>query len=178
MPDSAPFTIRPAVVGDARVIAEIGVAGWRAAYAGTLPADFLAGLKVEPRALAWRTRLEMDEEDAPSWVAEAGGRVIGYVSGGPPRDEDVPPPSAEVYAIYVMPGEWRHGVGRALLSTASADLQRRGAAMLVLWVLEANAAGRAFYEAVGWRPDGARQLLQLGGIRIPEVRYRRTTSPS
>jgi hypothetical protein len=41
----------------------------------------------------------------------APGQVVGFVSSGPPRDEDVPLPAAEIYAIYVRPQSWRHGLG-------------------------------------------------------------------
>ena len=79
---------------------------------------------------------------------------------------------AEVYAVYVRSDLLRRGVGRALLERAVDHLRADGAADLVLWVFERNAPARAFYEALGWRPDGARQELDLGGIRAIEVRYR------
>jgi GNAT superfamily N-acetyltransferase len=174
MPTSNPFTIRRAVPGDARAIAEIGVAGWQAAYREILPTDFLAGLRVAPREIAWRTRLECDDEDGtPSWVAVDGGDVVGFVSSGPRRDDDLALAAAEIYAIYVLPGRWRSGTGRALLDTAVGEWLGRGADTLVLWVLEENTSGRAFYEALGWRPDGGRQTLDLGGCDVQEVRYRR-----
>ena len=166
------LSIRRASPSDARAIAEIGVRGWREAYRDTLPRDFLAGLSVDTREIAWRTMLESDEEGAaPAWVAERSGVVVGFVATGPPRDEDVPLPGAEIYAIYVLPESWRGGVGRALLATAVDHWQARGATPLVLWVLESNTRGRAFYEALGWNPDGARQQIDLGGFDTPEVRY-------
>jgi GNAT superfamily N-acetyltransferase len=105
-------------------------------------------------------------------VAEGDGRVVGFLSTGPPRDEDVPLPAAEIYAIYVLPEAWRRGAGSALLNTAVDHWRTRGAAALVLWVLEANARGRAFYDALGWQADGRRQEIDLGGRATPEVRYR------
>jgi hypothetical protein len=44
--------------------------------------------------------------------------------------------------------------------------------MLVLWVLEGNARARRFYEAMGWLPDGGRQLLEMVGAKLYEIRYR------
>ena len=165
--------VRRAAADDAREIAEIGVAGWRAAYRAILPAGFLAGLNAAAREIAWRVRLESDEAGGePSWVAEREGHVLGFVASGPPRDEDVPVPAAEVYAIYVLPEMWRGGAGRAMLTTAVDDWRRRGAATMVLWVLEANSAGRAFYEAMGWQPDGTHQQVDFGAFQAPEIRYR------
>jgi GNAT superfamily N-acetyltransferase len=168
-----PWRIRPATVADARAIAEIGVLGWQAAYRGILPDGLLASLSVAPREVAWRSILESDPNRAsPAWVAEGDGRVVGFVSSGPPRDEDVPLPAAEIYAIYVVPETCRRGAGSALLNAAVDHWRTHGAATLVLWVLEANARGRAFYAALGWQADGRRQEIDLGGQATPEVRYR------
>lgn len=168
---SAP-TVRRAKVSDARSMAEITVRGWRAAYADILPRDFLAGLSIDGREMGWQDWLRHDADESPAWVAEDDGIAIGMVASGPPRDDDVPAPAAEVYAIYVAPDRWRRGAGRVLLLAATEEWTRRGATTLVLWVLEANHAGQAFYRAMGWRPDGSRQELELGGVRVPEVRYR------
>jgi GNAT superfamily N-acetyltransferase len=168
----ATLSIRRASPADARAIAENSVKGWQEAYRDVLPRDFLAGLSVDTREIAWRTMLESDEDGrAPSWLAERDGRPIGFVACGPPRDEDVPLPAAEVYALYVLPDHWRSGVGKALLSTAVDHCLGRGATALVLWVLESNARGRAFYEALGWNPDGSRQNVRIGGMATLEVRY-------
>lgn len=42
-----------------------------------------------------------------------------------------------------------------------------------LWVLEANARARRFYERKGWAVDGAAREEEVGGRRVTEVRYRR-----
>lgn len=48
-----------------------------------------------------------------------------------------------------------------------------GAAELTLWVVEANANARRFYEGQGMQPDGARQEHSIGpGAELQEVRYR------
>ncbi len=171
--ESAGLLIRRAGLADARAIAEVVVAGWRAAYRGMLPDDFLDGLRVDVREMAWRERLARDvAAGAPTWVVERAGRVVGFVSSGPPRDEDVRSPAAEIYAIYVLEDEWRQGLGRALLDTAVDHWRRGGAKTMVLWVFEDNARARGFYEAMGWQPDGGRQALELGGTSAVEVRYR------
>ena len=173
MTNMTDLMIRNAGVTDARAIAEIGVRGWQAAYRGILPDALLYGLSIDARETAWRMMLENDEAgDAPAWLAERNGSAIGFLASGPPRDGDVPRPAAEVYAIYVIPDSWRSGAGRGLLTTAVDQWKVRGATTLALWVLEANARGRAFYEAMGWRADGRRQEIAFGGFAATEVRYR------
>ena len=175
MTNKTSVTVRRATPADAGAIAEIGVRGWQAAYRGIMPADFLAGLSVPAREAAWQSMLSSDADgDAPAWVADRDRETVGFVASGPPRDEDVPLPAAEVYAIYVLPGEWRGGSGRALLTATVDHWLDRGATSLVLWVLEANSGGRAFYEAMGWQWDGHRKDIDFGGFRTPELRYRRT----
>jgi ribosomal protein S18 acetylase RimI-like enzyme len=138
-----------------------------------MPAEFLDSISIDARELAWRSRLEgSDSDDEPAWIAERDGERIGYVVSGPPRDDDVPAPAAEVYAIYVHPSAWRSGAGRVLLEAATAEWRRRGAGQLVLWVLEGNTSARAFYEAMGWRVDGSRKEYDMGGFGTLEVRYR------
>jgi GNAT superfamily N-acetyltransferase len=172
-PGRAPVLIRRALPTDARAVAEIAVRGWQAAYRGLMPDEFLDRLAVAGRETAWRETLDRDTDGGvPAWLAERAGRAVGFASSGPPRDMDVPLPAAELYAVYVLPQEWRSGVGRSLLHTAAAYWRERGATHLVLWVLEGNARARAFYEAMAWRLDGGRQQLEIAGVNLTEVRYR------
>ena len=172
--DSA-MRVRRATAADARAIADITVRGWQAAYRGIFDDGFLDGLNVDAREMGWRAMIEADEDGrTPAWVCDVDGRTVGFISSGPPRDDDVPLPAAEAYAIYVVPEAWRGGTGRALISTAVAHWRALGTTTLVLWVFESNARARSFYEALGWQPDGGRQTLELGGGIAVEIRYRRT----
>lgn len=165
--------VRRAGILDAHAIAEVAVRSWQAAYRGIFTDESLDRLSVDVREVAWREMLERDADGgAPAWLAERDGRAIAFLSSGPPRDEDVPLPAAEVYAVYVLPEAWRSGVGQALLETALRHWLARGTVTLVLWVLEANERARGFYEAMGWQLDGGRQQFELGGVTVTEVRYR------
>jgi len=170
---SSRYSIRRAAPDDARAIAETGVIGWRTAYRDLLPSAYLDGMAIDSREVAWRHLLEADADGrTPAWVGEEASGVVGFVSGGPPRDADVAPPAAEIYAIYLRPEARRNGLGTALMDAAVAHLRSAGATYLVLWVFEANAPARAFYEALGWVPDDGRQALLVGGVKAIEVRYR------
>ena len=157
--------IRAATPADAPGVARVHVATWRAAYAGLVPDAVLAALSVPAAAAKWEGHLA--DPAVRTWVAVAGGEVTAFASAGPSRDADTPD-AGEVYAVYVQPGAQRAGLGRSLLGTALAWL---GPREVTLWVLTGNAAARAFYEACGWRPDGAARGIDVGGAVVDERRY-------
>jgi GNAT superfamily N-acetyltransferase len=170
-PDVARASVRPATPSDADAIAVVHVDSWRAAYRGIVPARILDGLSVERRAAGWRETIE-SAGDERVWVVERDGGVIGFAATGPARDDDAVAGSGEVMAIYLDPAAWSTGIGRRLFAAAVEDLRGRAFGPLVLWVLTANARGRHFYEAAGWRPDGTSRTLDFGGTPIEEIRYR------
>jgi RimJ/RimL family protein N-acetyltransferase len=43
---------------------------------------------------------------------------------------------------------------------------------VTLWVVEANARARRFYERQGFRPDGSTKTARMSGTEAIEVRYR------
>jgi GNAT superfamily N-acetyltransferase len=168
--------IRGAEVGDAEAIARIQMAAWRAGYGHIVPARWLAELDEADRADRWRGRLGPAAlPDSPTFVAvDDADAVVGFVHTGPLRDEDLSRESrAEIYTLYVHPRAWRRGVGSALLGAVDTFWDPTDVRELLLWVFEANAASRAFYEALGWRPDGATQVDDFGDAQPVEVRYRR-----
>ena len=166
--------VRDAVAGDAASLARVHVDGWRAAYRGQIPDAYLDGLDVAEREIAWCRQLGAVDRDPArcTIVAEDGGRVVGFAGVGPAEDDDASPAAGEVYAIYVSPDRLREGIGRALLARAEQALRDRGYEVATLWVLATNAGAMAFYESVGWEPDGARTNQVIGGLSLPSVRYR------
>jgi GNAT superfamily N-acetyltransferase len=164
--------IRRAREDDARGIAEVHIETWRDAYKNNLPRSFLAGLNVENRERMWHDEMKVLAPDRRPWVAEASGRIIGFVSAGGSRAEQPLPGEGEVYAIYVMPDCWARGIGRNLLAHAERDLVSFGYNQAILWCLAANERARKFYEQTGWQPDGATVTRTIGGVEVEEVRYR------
>jgi ribosomal protein S18 acetylase RimI-like enzyme len=170
--------IRAASVDDAGRIAEIHVAGWRWAYRGQMPQDFLDALSLERRTEERRRALETPRSpEHRHWLIEERGRVQGFAITGPCRDADMAS-AAELYAIYVDPTVAGRGLGRGLLTHAVDDLRRRGARVVLLWVLDANLRARRFYEAGGFEPDGADKTQTFGGAVLREVRYRKVLDRS
>jgi GNAT superfamily N-acetyltransferase len=146
--------IRRATVEDAQVVAGIHVRGWQWGYRGLMPDTFLAGLSVEAREPSWREQLAPDHA-WHTYVAEADGKTLGFVTCGATRDPALPAASGEVYALYQEEWSAGTGVGRALLSEALTDLKTRGVTAVFLWVLTNNVRARRFYALAGFAPDGA-----------------------
>lgn len=165
-------TVRTAAPADAERLGQIHVRSWQKAYQGILPADFLASLSVEARADRWRTELEAIGEADLALVVESGESINGFARVAPSADRK----HGEVQAIYLDPDHWRKGWGRLLMVAAEDSLARLGWKEAILWVLEKNLSARRFYEALGWKADPHRALLNIGGADVQEIRYRKVLS--
>jgi ribosomal protein S18 acetylase RimI-like enzyme len=168
--------VRRAVVGDADAIGSVHVRAWQAGYRGQMSDEFLDGLSIEDRQHSWRAGLTEGPGDRTVVVVEdpADGHVCGFAVVGDPRDRA--PAAAgdgELWAINLEPEAWGRALGAALLAGAVVALQGRGSTEAHLWVLEANARARRFYEREGWAADGGVKDEDFGGRSLREVRYRR-----
>jgi GNAT superfamily N-acetyltransferase len=166
--------VRPAQVTDAAAIAAAHVATWQRAYRGLLPGEYLDGLDPARWAIGWNRVLADDAPGHVTLVAEDhDGQVVGFADAATSRDDEAAPGTGEVTAIYVLPGHWDTGAGRALMAAAEAALREAGHGAATLWVLRDNDRARRFYERVGWSPDGTEKTDELAGVSVVEVRYRR-----
>jgi GNAT superfamily N-acetyltransferase len=106
------------------------------------------------------------------FVAEDEGGLLGFTACGESRDPDSGGVAGEVRTFFVGPGAWRRGVGRALMAAALGDLAARGYQEATVWSFAGNERANAFYEAMGFRPDGTERAEETWA-HVPEVRYRR-----
>lgn len=157
--------IRAATTGDAPAIARVHVLTWRHAYRGLIDDEYLDALDPEARARRWTHILEGRRSTV--LVAETGGEVAGFASVGP-SDQDG---WGEVYAIYVLPSRWGHGLGARLLRRGEDALSQAGFDRALLWVLEGNGRARRFYEKRGWKPGKPVRLEDIGARQLTELRY-------
>jgi GNAT superfamily N-acetyltransferase len=164
-------TCRFATNADAEAVGSAHVHAWKVAYAGIMPDDFLASLAAGASAARWARRLR--SPDPEMLVVETAGELAGFCHFGRSRDDDAAPEVGEVIAINLHPDHWRKGLGRQLLARTEEELQNLGLTQATLWVLAKNARARAFYEALGWRPDGAEKNDAPAGCPpLPHLRYR------
>lgn len=89
--------------------------------------------------------LAMLEEHGRGWVAEAGGRILGFAVADLAR--------CNVWALFVEPGREGGGVGRRLHDTMLAWMFEAGAERVWLTTDPGTRAER-FYRAAGWRSAG------------------------
>lgn len=164
-------TIRPATPVDARAIAEVHVASWRWAYRDALPAGVLDSLSIDERELLWLDTLASPDGAGSVLVAEADGDIVGFIEGGASGDEFCDASCGEIHALYLVESWAGAGTGGSLLAAATALLTQRGFTRAILWVLDANARARAFYERAGWLADGSTDTYPIGDERMPIVRY-------
>jgi ribosomal protein S18 acetylase RimI-like enzyme len=184
--------VRLARPGDEAEVAGVHVRSWQVGYRGLLPERYLQGLRAEDRRDRYvfaSPRPEVVTTLGPvTTVAVEDGVICGFVTTGPSPDArvsadvadvpgvaDVPdvPGRGDVLALYVDPDAWGRGVGRRLMAEARRTLGDGGFAEAVLWVLVGNDRAQRFYRADGWRPDDRRRNVEVWGIAVEEIRYRR-----
>jgi len=164
--------IREGEPKDAEAIAGIHVRSWQEAYRGQLTDDYLDGLTVKDRLELHRYALEQPPPEYRMWVAEDGGRILGFAVTGRSEDADADERTGELYAIYLEPERVGTGLGRTLFEHAIGDLRERGYRTVTLWVLQTNERARRFYEVAGWSTDGAEASERVDCEMRPTVRYR------
>jgi ribosomal protein S18 acetylase RimI-like enzyme len=171
--------IRKALPTDAKAIAQVHISSWQEAYRDLMPADYLSSLQntLAQREAFWARSIESGESNV--WVAELDKQVVGWISLGASRDEDVAAENVgEVMAIYVLARCWQTGVGLALWKAGLRDLMEQGFQCLTLWVLAGNERAIRFYRRAGCVEDaGSERNLQRGGVALVEVRYRLPLTP-
>jgi GNAT superfamily N-acetyltransferase len=164
-------TVRRAEAADADAIGCIQVETWRAAYAGLLPEETVAGFDVAARQGMWREGLaRAPRPGSATFVAESDAEIVGFATVGACASEQ---DCGELYAIYVHPSSWGTGAGRLLIERAEESLRHAGFTRALLWVLAGNARAERFYDAAGWNRDGEKEDV-FQGATVVELRYRKT----
>jgi len=159
--------IRRALPSDAPEIARVHVESWRSTYVGIVPDDYLTSLDRSERERVW-SRLIADETQITYLVENSRDGIVGFLSGGPARIDDIPY-VGELYAIYLLEQYQRQGIGRRLVGELCAWLLSRDLTSMYVWVLEENPS-RRFYESLGGI-EFRRQTLTIGGLELAEVAY-------
>ena len=124
--------IRPAMAEDLQTLGELKL---RASLA---LAEHVEEIKALPEA-----RVVPGEHLPFVFVAEEDGRILGFATVLPIED------GVELEDMFVDPGHWRQGIGRALVEEAAARARAMGAK-----ALRVVANSRGFYDACGFEQIG------------------------
>lgn len=158
----APWRITTLAPSDADEMGRVHMAVWREAYAGVMPAGYLAGLSDERASARWLERAgDAGLAEGTLVARDAHGELVGFASAGPPRDADAPC-EVELYALNTLRRVHGSGLADELLRLAIGDRPT------FLWVVEANRRARRFYARHGFAADGATSVHVATGT--PEVR--------
>jgi len=156
--------VRPAGVEDAEAVVRVHEDASAGAFEELVGRRFADVFPRDERLDTCRRRLSELRTSEGILVAELDGVVVGMTSWC--VDESG---AGEIEDLHVLPRAWGTGVAPALLEEGVRALVAAGANDTFLWVGEANARARRFYEREGWSYDGTREPSPLGPIQL---RYR------
>jgi GNAT superfamily N-acetyltransferase len=146
-----PLSLTQALDGDANEIADV----YLASRADALP--FLRRVHTDAAVRAWIGEVALKRGE--TWVAKRDSAIVGFITLI----------GEEVEQLYVLPGNYRRGIGKTLLDLAKTRRPNR----LYLYTFQRNARARAFYEIQGFRiidtNDGTRNEETE-----PDIRYQWT----
>lgn len=148
--------VRPARLDDAEAFTRAHEAAWDATLAPIAGRRLEELVPFDERVERFRAGLERPGVDASVLVAERGGEVVG----------EAVRVGSELRDLYVVPDAWGTGAGRALMDEVLAEIRAAGATEATLWVVEANARARRFYEREGWEPTGETRDTPLGPAEL------------
>jgi ribosomal protein S18 acetylase RimI-like enzyme len=163
------FELRAATASDAEAIAVLHTDSWRRTYRGMMSDEFLDSGALDNRRRVWRERLAAANSGQLVLVADDGPRIVGFICAFARGDDGW---GAYIDNLHVA-HDWKgRGLGRELMRRAAEWASRtQPGAGIYLWVMEANAHARAFYDRLGARNIEVVNLADPGGGRAPNCRY-------
>lgn len=157
---------------DIPTIAKIHIESWQQAYRGIVPDEFLDSMDLRSRTEIWERRFETVKESL--FVAEVESVVRAWALCGKSRVASDDTHMSELYAIYADPHFWGQGLGKGLVETVHAKLVEHSYTRVMLWVLTDNHRARRFYESCGYMNTEIKQIIEISGVQIEELRYERS----
>jgi ribosomal protein S18 acetylase RimI-like enzyme len=166
---SAPFLLRPAGIEDAEAIAAFHTLSWRRTYRGMMTDEFLDRRALANRREVWHQRLRSDARNQFVTVAHISDELAGFICAYRRHDPKWGSYIDNLHVSYEWQGQ---GLGRMLMRSVGEWLSNTAPHEAVyLWVMEANARARAFYDRLGATNAGTEVIPDPGGGRAPNCRY-------
>jgi ribosomal protein S18 acetylase RimI-like enzyme len=162
----ATVVLRDASAADSAALAELHRRTALHAYAHIFPPE-APKPTLESLVEDWQHRLHRADPRQACAIAEHDTNPVGViVAGTDPRN----PSRGQLSRLYVDPSFWGRGIGTRLYERAIEHLRAQGFSTASLWVLEANAHARRWYEQRGWTPTDDR-VTTYAPARIEDIRY-------
>lgn len=145
-------------------LGRMGAALMRTHYAFD-PDRFLAADEGAEAGYGEFLRSQLLNADNLVLVAEAGGRVVGYVYAGiePLSWKELRGEAGFVHDLLVEDDARNAGAGRQLLEAAIAWLGQRGMPRVVLWTAARNDGAQRLFATRGFRSTMVEMTLELNG---------------
>jgi ribosomal protein S18 acetylase RimI-like enzyme len=164
------FAVKRASAEDSAAIAALHASSWRTTYRGILRDQFLDSDVEQERRAVWSQRLRDPADDQLVLVACTHDELAGFICV---KAKDDPEHGALIDNLHVAKTEQARGVGTTLMHEAARWVNARDASEGVyLWVMEANAVARRFYERLGAQNHERVEKQNPGGGVAPNLRYR------
>jgi len=157
-----------AVPADARTLGRLHSLCWREAYRGIILEEYLAEFTEEKRTAFFVRILPM--ETGETYLLYVDDEAVGLLGFGKAHDEEVPPSTGEIHALYLLSPYWSKGFGKAAMDFAMERLRMLGYDRATLKVLTENGRARQFYARYGFVPGGEEEPITLGR-ELMELRY-------
>ena len=167
--------IRVANSNDAKAIAKVHIAAWRAAYQEYMPQDYLQNLCLDERSKMWESALSEDSPGTTLIVQHKTTDLItGFCTYGPSRDKDSDNNTVcELISINVHPDHWQQGYGTLLCTKLLETASQQNYTSITLWVIKQNLKARQFYEKLNFYCEGTETVdTDLVGFPIDGIRYK------
>jgi len=104
-------------------------------------------------------RICADPRLGGGWIAEDGGRAVGYLLAVYVHSLEHLGLTAEIDEFFLLPSARGHGGGVAMLDAAEAEFRRMGCTNVSLQLGRGNDAAREFYRRRGYSERSGYELL-------------------
>ncbi len=152
-------TVAPMGPETVRGALEVKNLGWRETFSKHIAEDWLDDMdrRLDADVVSWTRALQRPGNLTRTAVATTeDGEVVGMASAAPVLEESdrlATGAKWELFTVYVARAWQGSGIARRLADSVLGDEPA------LLWVLEDNPRAQAFFEKLGFTPDGAREEL-------------------
>lgn len=155
------FTIREATILDAEQKAYVHYTSWLETYPGLMHKEYL-----EKISLYSCIRIAK-KYPKNTLVAESDGKIVGFACYmEDARDHASIKQASEIAAIYVLKEYQKKKIGYALMMEALKKVSKDN---VILFVLDGNDKAIKFYERLGFKLTGHKEIVQVPGGELVEL---------